>query len=75
MHVVLSGIRGKRYGDSAVTAERGDTRSASMHFAQRAALQLRKTAVLPFCHSTHSHRYGHIYLLGFQSGAILMKLG
>ena len=37
------------------------TRSASMHFALRAALQLRKTAVLPFCHSTHSHCYGHFY--------------
>src|SRR4029453_19024750 len=34
------------------------TRSASMHFALRAALQLRKTAVLPFCHSTHSQCYG-----------------
>ena len=35
-------------------------RSASMHFALRAALQLRKTAVLPFCHSTHRHCYGQL---------------
>jgi hypothetical protein len=33
------------------------TRSASMHFALRAALQLRKTAILPFCHSIHSYGY------------------
>jgi hypothetical protein len=32
-------------------------RSASMHFALRAALQLRKTPVLPFCHSSHSYGY------------------
>jgi len=34
------------------------TRGTSMYLALRAALQLRKTAVLPFCPSTHSHRYG-----------------
>jgi hypothetical protein len=30
------------------------TRGTSMCLALRAALQLRKTAVLPFCQSTHS---------------------
>jgi hypothetical protein len=37
------------------------TRGTSMCLALRAALQLRKTAVLPFCPSTHSPRYGHFY--------------
>lgn len=31
------------------------TRGASMHLALRAACRLRKTAVLPFCPSTHSY--------------------
>jgi hypothetical protein len=34
------------------------TRGTSVYLALRAALQLRKTAILPFCQSTHSHRYG-----------------
>jgi hypothetical protein len=38
------------------------TRGTSMYLALRAALQLRKTAVLPFCQSTHSPRYGQISL-------------
>jgi len=33
------------------------TRGTSMYLALRAALQLRKTAVLPFCPSTHSKGY------------------
>jgi hypothetical protein len=33
------------------------TRGTSVCLALRAALQLRKTAVLPFCPSTHSPRY------------------
>src|SRR5688572_30305400 len=33
------------------------TRDTSLYLALRAALQLRKTAVLPFCPSTHSPRY------------------
>ena len=36
------------------------TRGTSIYLALRAALQLRKTAVLPFCQSTHSPRYGQI---------------
>jgi hypothetical protein len=41
------------------------TRGTSLYLALRAALQLRKTAVLPFCPSTHSPRYG----CSVQSGA------
>ena len=41
------------------------TRGTSMCLALRAAMQLRKTAVLPFCPSTHSPRYG----CSVQSGA------
>ena len=38
------------------------TRGTSMYLALRAALQLRKTAVLPFCPSTHRYRYGRMAL-------------
>jgi hypothetical protein len=38
------------------------TRGTSIYLALRAALQLRKTAVLPFCQSTQSPRYGQISL-------------
>jgi len=37
------------------------TRGTSMYLALRAALQLRKTAVLPFCPSTHSPAMAHFY--------------
>jgi len=38
------------------------TRRTSLYLALRAALQLRKTAVLPFCPSTHRYRYGPFLL-------------
>jgi hypothetical protein len=38
------------------------TRDTSLYLALRAALQLRKTAVLPFCPSTHRYRYGPFLL-------------
>jgi hypothetical protein len=40
----------------------------SMYLALRAAWQLRKTAVLPFCHSSHSYGYD------FRSRAARSKL-
>src|SRR5512145_452087 len=42
--------------------------STSMYFALRAASRLCKTAVLPFCPSTHSYGYG------FQSRTARIKL-
>jgi hypothetical protein len=38
------------------------TRDTSLYLALRAALQLRKTAVLRFCPSTHRYRYGPFLL-------------